>query len=317
MLDRLTIDPVAGLADRGGVLCVVTNVDGAAYRPVGAAMAFLHNGTQLGTVSSGCLEGALAVEAEQVFNTGQPRQVRYGKGSPWIDIQLPCGAGLDIHLWRAARGKAILSEAARSLMDREARALLIPRKCLEAARLGAPEPAGWSGDVFSLPRIPPLRLLVFGTGIETVAFAELARGAGCDVCVASDEALVSDTLSDKSMPIDDGIKEAIEADAQTAIVLFFHDHHSETPILETALKSPAFWVGAQGSRQAQKLRIAALQDEGVKNEFLGRLQDRIGLIPSTRDPRTLAVSVLADVFDAYKKQWMDPYFGACQKAVTA
>lgn len=316
MLDRLTLDPVAGLADHGGVLCVVTGVDGAAYRPVGAAMAFLRNGVQLGTVSSGCLEGALAVEAEQVLNTGRPRQVRYGKGSPWIDIQLPCGAGLDIHLWRGG-GEAILSEAVRSLKDREASSLIIPREGLELARLTAPEPAGWDGDAFSLPRIPALRYLVFGTGVETVAFAELARSAGCDVRVASDDAMVSDALSGDCMPTGDGINEALKADAQTAVALFFHEHQSETPILETALKSRAFWVGAQGSRRAQSLRVAALQDAGVSGEVIAHLCDRIGLIPSTRDPRTLAVSVLADVFGAYKKHWMDPYFDAQKKAETA
>lgn len=305
MLDTLTTDPLESLAETGGVLAVVTGVEGSAYRPVGAMMAYLADGARVGTVSSGCIEGALALEAEKAAEDGQVRQVRYGRGSPWIDIQLPCGAGLDITLWPCPK------ELAQSLVStrtsRCSHSLILPAEGLAEARVGEASPAGWQGDRFILPRIPPLRFEVFGTGIETIAFSSLAEAAGYKVRVSStDEEVLAPLPAARTLrtdPFPDGLP-----DDQTAIVLFFHDHERELPILQAALESSAFWIGAQGSARARAARLEGLEAAGVTPEAAARLQERIGLIPSARDPQTLAISVLADIVGAYKTHWFDPYF---------
>ena len=66
-------------------------------------------------------------------------------------------------------------------------------------------------------------------------------------------------------------------------------------MLQAALAGPAFYVGAQGSLRAHQTRCAALRARGVDEAAIARLASPFGLIPSARDPRTLAVSVLADV----------------------
>ena len=87
-------------------------------------------------------------------------------------------------------------------------------------------------------------------------------------------------------------------DARTAVVTFFHDHHRELPILYAALNSPAFYVAAQGSRRVAANRKESLRGKGTGETALGRLYGPIGLIPTSRDSRTLAISVLAEILAA-------------------
>lgn len=90
------------------------------------------------------------------------------------------------------------------------------------------------------------------------------------------------------------IPEHVIVDPRTAILLFFHDHDWEPPILKQALTTPAFYIGAQGSKRARDSRHAALIELGMAEKDLTRLRGPIGLINSARDARTLAISVLAE-----------------------
>lgn len=246
------------LAPRGGVLAMITGIDGAFYRPLGAVMVFPDGAEPVGQLSSGCIEGDLAIHAEAVRRENRSRSLRYGRGSPFLDIRLPCGSGIDVTLVPVEAGAF------------DATLLAI------AARRHA---------VLALPGLPSLairpdpKMAVFGTGPEAETFAELARAAGYPV-----ERLEH--------------PETARIDAETAVVLFFHDHEREPDILEMALRSPAFWIGAQGSRTAQTRRLDLLRDEGWDAEALSRLRGPIGLIKGTRDPRVLAVSVLAEIVEA-------------------
>jgi xanthine dehydrogenase accessory factor len=93
-------DPIKALLDgpEGAVLAIIAGVEGPSYRPVGAAMTVLPSATRVGTLSSGCVEADIAIHALDAAEAGRPRIIRYGRGSPFIDIQLPCGGGLDILL---------------------------------------------------------------------------------------------------------------------------------------------------------------------------------------------------------------------------
>ena len=87
----------------------------------------------------------------------------------------------------------------------------------------------------------------------------------------------------------------LSIDGWTAIVLFFHDHDWEPPLLHSVLNSNAFYIGAQGSKSAHRQLVNNLIDMGCSEKELSQLRSQIGLIPSARDPKTLAISVLADV----------------------
>ena len=81
-----------------GVLAVVSEVVGPAYRPVGSMMVIFSESDRAGSLSSGCIEEDISLHAMRALEEDRPATVRYGAGSPYVDIQLPCGGGLEILL---------------------------------------------------------------------------------------------------------------------------------------------------------------------------------------------------------------------------
>jgi xanthine dehydrogenase accessory factor len=77
--------------------------------PIGAYMAIFENGHKVGTLSSGCIESDLVMQSKSVLQSGSPLQIRYGRGSPFLDLHLPCGGGLEI-LLVPRPDRAILAE---------------------------------------------------------------------------------------------------------------------------------------------------------------------------------------------------------------
>ena len=147
--------------------------------------------------------------------------------------------------------------------------------------------------------LPEIRFLVFGKGPEASTFAALVQAAGYpSVLLSPDEETLEAGrqagagTQHLTVP---GWPEGLAVDDRTAIVLFFHDHDWEPPILIGAVRTPAFYIGSQGSRRARDARLMELEAMGMTETERMRLRGPIGLVPSARDARTLAVSVLAEV----------------------
>ncbi|SDE60248.1 xanthine dehydrogenase accessory factor [Paracoccus isoporae] len=269
--------PLHAIPDDGAfALAVITGVEGPSYRPVGAVMAVDADGRMTGNLSSGCIDRDVALQAVQALEDGRARHLRYGVGSPFRDLELPCGGGLDIAV--LPRPDPVRLGRARDLLAGREHAVL---------ELGP----------VTLDIHPGLRFLVFGKGPEASCFAALARSAGYQVeLFAPDDDTLhgparGERLRTPEWPAD------LAVDARTAVTIFFHDHDWEPVLLAAALRSQAFFVGAQGSLRAHRARCAALSDLGVAEELIARLASPFGLIPSARDPRTLAVSVLAQAVE--------------------
>ena len=282
---------------------MIAGVEGPSYRPVGAMMAVLPadpDPLRVGNLSSGCVERDIALQAMRALRDGVPRMVRYGRGSPFVDIQLPCGGGLDIALIpdpdRAVLARLREMEAARRPVS-----LTIDLASGTLALGGIAETAR-DGDRLVIGRPPETRFLIFGKGPEAAAFAALVQAAGFPAVLLSPDSETLDAparagLATRALPVA-RFPGDLAPDPWTAVVLFFHDHDWEPPILRQALATDAFYVGAQGSRRSAEARAMALQALGVPDDQLARLRGPIGLVPSARDARTLAVSVLAEVLAA-------------------
>lgn len=297
-----TIAPIRQLllSERQGALAVITAIQGPSYRPLGATMAVFDRREWTGTLSSGCVEADIALHAMKSINSGQPEIVTYGAGSPFADIQLPCGGGLEITIIPDP-DKTVLSKIVAQVEARQVCALSIN---LTTGKLAILEDAATqrAGDEFTIRFEPELQFFVFGKGPEAATFAGLVHSAGYpNVLLSPDEETLtigaaggSATyhLTSAHFPDDFGV------DQYSAIILFFHDHEWEPPILQSAFKTPAFYIGAQGSLKAAEDRKQALMQAGVSSAEISRLHGPIGLIPSVRDARKLAVSVLAEVLVA-------------------
>lgn len=281
--------PLAQIANPAA-LALIRRTDGPAYRPVGAAMIFGRDGEISGNLSSGCIDADIAVHARRVIATNTAQDLRYGLGSRFMDLVLPCGGGLDIRILPLTCGPVI--ETLREKM---------------AARDPAdiwfsPDQIGieiFPGADFRLRINPDIRFVTFGKGPEVVAFSRMTAAAGYETFLASpdDETLaLTRSAAIQHLPFAAWEPRSdMSTDRHTAVTLFFHHHDYEAEILRRALESPAFYIGAQGSRRTAALRLERLRALGVDEVALLRLRGPIGLIPSTRDARTLAVSVLAEI----------------------
>lgn len=251
-------------------LCTIVGIEGSFSRRLGAQLAVLPTGEVTGSLADGCLEKQLAADVAQC---GGPTVRRYGRGSSVIDFRLPCGGGLDILLDPQP--------------DREA--------CRRAmAKLDAREPASLqlaSNELLGTREyIPRLRLRAFGEGPELDALEELSLASRVFF-----ERYDSGKLSLGREP------DLPPADPWTAVILLFHDHEWEAAILRHALAGPSFYIGAQGGAKARQERIERLSGEGASDEQLTRIRGPVGIIPSSRTPRALALSILSEIVGEYER----------------
>ncbi|MEL7690754.1 XdhC family protein [Citromicrobium bathyomarinum] len=278
MLAELAQDLVPGedheallaACEAGVGLCTIVGIDGSFSRRLGAQLAVLPDGSTRGSLADGCLEAQLAADIRSLEH---PTIIRYGRGSPKIDFRLPCGGGLDI-LLDPEPDRTACRRATKALADREPAKLPLP-------------------DISPVPErryIPALRIAALGEGPELAALEALAAAVRIDLVSYSKDSL---TLGQPA--------KACQPDRWTAALLLFHDHEWELPLLEQALASDAFYIGAQGGENARIQRTLALAERGIAEEQIARIRSPIGLIPSCKTPQTLALSALAEIVGHYER----------------
>jgi xanthine dehydrogenase accessory factor len=253
-------------------LCTIVGIEGSFSRRLGAQLAVAADGTLAGDMADKCLDAELANQAKEAMAAGAPRLLRYGEGSPFVDFRLPCGSGLDI-LVDPAPDRAALHRALADLDARREATLPLASALLAERRY-----------------IPPLRIVMLGEGSEVAALEKLATTQG----VAFERVDAGGDFSLGRAP------DWLEADPWTAVLLLFHDHEWEHALLEWALGTPAFYIGAQGGAPAREERLERLRASGHSDAELVRINSPVGLIPSARDSSVLALSILAEVVGAYE-----------------
>ena len=290
------VDILRFLTERGAqtVLVTLIAVHGSASRAVGSQMAVAADGTACGSFSGGCIEAAVIAEALEVLAGGMGRTVRYGAGSPYIDVKLPCGGGIDL-LFTPGPDALVVQQALAALAQRTPVTLSLSAETVWLA----------DGPGFQLTYHPPLRVVAVGQGEDLSAFARLAERFGAETIgiVPAEQIANLGTMPGITLlpaPTRTRLPE-IATDPWTAIVFLFHDRDWEEFLLPQALALPAFYYGAIGSPRTQSVRRAALRAAGVPEKQLGTLRQSVGLIPATRDPATLALSILAEIVADYRQ----------------
>jgi xanthine dehydrogenase accessory factor len=163
------------------------------------------------------------------------------------------------------------------------------------------------GSQLSVHHIPAAKLTILGHGPSVESLVRLATGYGIDCAVLSPDPAVITAVQDLAVAADllktPQATALFDPDPWTACIFYFHDHDWEARLMKQALASPAFYVGAMGSRKTHALRQQYLADIGVTAAELARMAAPIGLIPSTRDPATLALSTLAEIVESYHRHF--------------
>lgn len=260
-------------------LCTLVGIEGSFSRRVGAQLAVLPDGSTVGSMADGCLERQLTADLAAARAERVAQVLRYGQGSRHIDFRLPCGGGLDI-LVDPRPDRDSCRRAAASLDSRAPARLKLPDAALA-------NPAWLRERRF----IPELRLAAFGEGPELAAMRALAQ-------VMEIDGLFIDPRDDCARIGLGREPEMAPPDPYTAVLLLFHDHEWEAPILHWAFAGRPFFVGAQGGARAREARAPWVP---ARRDCVQRLATPAGLIPRARDPDTIALSLLCEVVLEYEK----------------
>lgn len=266
-------------------------------------MVVCDDGQYAGSVSSGCVDATVAAMAITAIENGESKRVKLGAGSPFVDIKLPCGGGVDL-LILPEPACEVIDEAVQHLQARQSCALSISPAGVKFIGGDIPAEHGADGTSFTRRYSPRLKLLLAGRGAELTRFCKIARAGGFDVAafgpdlrdleICEEAGAATTHLASSSSPV-------LSADQWTAIVLLFHDHDWEESILREALKTDAFYIGALGSRKTQATRLEVLRQAGVSEDERSRIRGPIGLVPSMRNASMLAISALAEIIEAAAK----------------
>ena len=292
-------------ADQGRAcaLIIVTDTEGGGVRAPGALAGVSETGSCAGYVSNGCVDADMFMQARAAIDDGKVRRLRYGSGSPYMDIRLPCGGAVDVMVIPNPDRAAVKTLLTR-LETREPTAFYGSQaKGLELADYTS-KPAGWSDDQFYVPCAPKLRLRIAGRGTEPIALMRAAHALDFDVILQSpdeDKLSAAQALGfQRERLISTSDAPPCHDDSFTAFVMMFHDHEWEEELLKSALNGQAFYIGALGGRKTHAARCENLRKAGVSKAKIARIKGPIGLVSPVRNASFLAVSVLAEIIQAMK-----------------
>ncbi|WP_275784727.1 XdhC family protein [Pararhizobium gei] len=269
----------------GSALVTLVEIRGGAARALGAQMAVRGDGAYCGYVSGGCTEAAVAAEAVAAINKGMDRYLRLGEGSQFFDIVLPCGGGITLAI-HVVKDVKPLRQILSALQKRKRITLRYDPgvQAITAVKPQGKAAGTWSEPSFMRSYKPKLRLILCGRGIELATASRVALASKFEVL----------SFDQTSQNFDTSV-----IDQDTAVALLFHDLDQELPWLLAGLRGKPFYIGALGSKRTHERRCAALWALGFSRAQTDLIKAPIGMFGPARDANALALSVMADIAQAY------------------
>mgnify|MGYP001766381422 CR=1 FL=1 len=298
---------------RGAALATVVETWGSAPRQAGSQLAISGQGQIMGSVSGGCVEGAVVDEALAALQDGQPRLLTFGVSDDTaFAVGLACGGTIRILVEPvgAALPVPMLDDlvAARAARQPVAycvnlstwqRRLAGPQDPALAARFRADRSGIEEGDLFVTLHNPPLRMIVVGAVHIAQALLPMARACGYDhTLIDPREAFGSSDRFPGEVISHDWPDEAMAAlglDARTAVVTLTHDAKLDDPAIRAALGSDVFYLGCLGSSRTHAKRVERLTAAGFGADRIARIHAPVGLDIGAKSPAEIAVSILAQI----------------------
>jgi xanthine dehydrogenase accessory factor len=337
-------------ADESFGLATVVSTFSSAPREPGAAMAVSGAGEVVGSVSGGCVEGAVYGLAGEVTASGQPVLQRYGiSDDTAFSVGLTCGGIIDIFvqpvskqtfpefgeiadavaagvpvaaatvisgpgqvgarriIWadgedrpRQSAGSLGSGDRLDQAVDDDARGMLA--QGLTGVRRYGPDGERRRDElgIFVQSFTPPPQMLVFGAIDFAAAVARAGKFLGyrVTVCDARPVFATASRFPDADEVVTDWphrYLSGIATDSRTVICVLTHDPKFDVPLLEVALRRPAAYIGAMGSRRTHEDRLARLREAGMTSGELARLRSPIGLDLGARTPEETAVAIAAEL----------------------
>ncbi|MGR3661465.1 MAG: XdhC family protein [Paracoccaceae bacterium] len=299
-------------AGKGAALATVVETWGSAPRPVGSQLAISGEGEIAGSVSGGCVEGAVVVEAMDALADGKTRILEYGvSDDDAFAVGLACGGTIRVMVEPVGAGisEELLAELVAARAARSPIAYIVDTATWErrlssgseddlAARFRS-DKSGFEEQVFFGIHNPPLRMVVVGAVHIAQPLMQMARLAGYDALLVDPrEAFASEERFPGETMVHDWPDEALTAyglDARTAVVTLSHDPKIDDPAIVTALNSDVFYLGCLGSRRTHAKRVSRLEDMGFREAQIDRIHGPVGLNIGAKSPAEIAIAVLAEM----------------------
>ncbi|UWQ89917.1 XdhC family protein [Rhodobacteraceae bacterium M382] len=292
-------------------LATVVQTWGSAPRRVGSQLVVGGDGRIEGSVSGGCVEGAVVVEALEALEDGEHRMLEFGvSDEDAFAVGLACGGTIRVLVEPVGSAmpldlleELVTARAARTPLAYEVNLRDGTRRLLHGAHTDRMrmDRSGMEDDdeTFVAVHNPPLRLIVVGAVHIAQALVPMARIAGYDpVLIDPREAFgSSDRFPGETVLLDwpDDAVAQVGLDARTAIVLLTHDPKLDDPALEAGLGADCFYIGALGSKRTHAKRVTRMQDAGFSQAQIDRIHGPVGLDIGAAGPAEIALSILGEM----------------------
>ncbi len=299
-------------AGRGVAVAFVVETWGSAPRPAGSMLVIDQEGAMEGSVSGGCVEGAVIVEAMEAIADGKPRLLDYGvSDDEAFAVGLACGGRIRVlvdpvggvmpvelleELVAAATEKRATAYVAD--LDSGSRQIAGSDTYLERFRMdrsGVEE----DGTTFVAIQNPPLRMIIVGAVHIAQHLVPMARACGYAPVVIDPRGAFGSEARFPDVEIsDDWPDEALEAlapDARTAVVTLTHDPKLDDPAIMATLRGPAFYLGCLGSKRTHAKRVDRLKAAGFSDDDIAKIHAPVGVNIGGKSPAEIAVSIMAEV----------------------
>lgn len=314
------------------VLATVVQTWGSAPRKAGAKMAFTGDGRISGSVSGGCVEGAVIAAGQETLETGQAQLLHFGVAdeTAW-EVGLACGGTIEVFVqpldaatYAFTRDLIHADAAGATVTIIQGPAALLGRQ-LSMARAGGN--LGSLGDTaleaqarqaaHDAPRPQRVRLtdeielfvdafrpapvLIMVGGVHiAVALTDMAKMLGFRTVVVDPRRAFGSEARfpnvDQLLPLwPQKAFAALKLTPETAVALLTHDPKIDDPALKILLDSPVFYIGALGSTRTHAKRMQRLREMGFSDAQIARIHAPIGLNIGADNPEEIALSIMAEV----------------------
>jgi len=310
---------------------------GSAPRKVGAKMAFTTGGVAIsGSVSGGCVEGAVIEAGSETLASGQPQLLHFGVSdqTAWT-VGLACGGTIEVFVepldrafyaiaraWIAEAQTGALLTVVRGPDEILGRKLAVQNGAVVAGSTSfgledAPALSGAPGqshmaqlgegiELFVDWLRPAPSLVIVGGAHIAVALARLAKVLGYRTLVIDPRRAFGSAarFPDVDRLVQSWPDKALREyplGAESAVVTLSHDPKIDDPALRAALAGDAFYVGALGSRKTHAQRTERLTALGLTRDQLGRIHAPVGLDIGAQEPEEIALAIMAEIVAAWRQ----------------
>jgi xanthine dehydrogenase accessory factor len=310
-------------AGRRVVMATVIRTWGSAPRPIGALTAIRDDGMVAGSVSGGCVEDDMVLQVRSgELVKDKPATTKYGVSAEEAKrFGLPCGGTLELVLEPLTKNSGI-----DELLTRIERHELVMRRLdMKSGRVtigpaSSTDLLSFDGATLATVHGPRWRLLIIGAGQLSTFLAQMAQGLDYQVTICDPREEYADgwdvpgAALKRGMPDDVAIE--MKLDGHSAVVTLTHDPKLDDMALLEALKSPAFYIGAIGSRKNNEARRQRLAGFDLSQDEIARLHGPVGLKLGAKTPPEIAIAILAEM-TAVRNGVMVPEFSDPEKATAA